>query len=391
MKAYCVQADWAPKPGYILSEREKTTMRALRGNLIWKNIRTGIVDLPMPEIKRDEVLIKVGACGVCGSDIHMEEVGEDGYTVYPGHTKFPLVLGHEFAGEVVEVGRDVTSVRTGDLIAVEQIQWCGKCQACRTGMFNQCLNLEEVGLSSDGGFTEYAVVNERFCCNINSIAELLGSKLAALEAGALIEPTAVAYSGMVINSGGMKPGSNVVVFGNGAIGLASISLAKAFGAAKIIVFGTNEVRNELAVVAGADHVLNPNELANNGSSPSQAVMDLTMGIGAAMIVEAAGNGAKTYPEITKSIAIRGKIVQLGMEALYTPIDLTALQVKNAAIYGSLGHAGSDIYPSVLRMMASGRIDMRKIVTARFPLKDTHEGILASKSRKHGKVLVGQHY
>jgi threonine dehydrogenase-like Zn-dependent dehydrogenase len=391
MKAYCVQADWAPKPGYQLNEREKTTMRAARGNFVWKNIRADIIDLPMPQIKEDEVLIKVGACGVCGSDIHLIETGEDGYTVYPGHTKFPLILGHEFAGEVVETGSAVKSVEIGDLIAVEQIQWCGRCQACRIGMFNQCHNLEEIGLSANGGFTEYAVVNEKFCCNINSIAELLGSKLAALEAGALIEPTSVAYSGMVVNSGGLKPGSNVVVFGTGAIGLASVSLAKAFGAAKIIVFGTNDARNKLAVIAGADHVINPNELAKNGSTPSQVVMELTKGIGAAMIVEAAGNGAKTYPEITKCIAIRGKIVQLGMEALNTPIDLTALQVKNAAIYGSLGHAGSDIYPSVLRMMASGRIDMRKIVTARFPLKDTHEAILASKSRKHGKVLVGQYY
>jgi threonine dehydrogenase-like Zn-dependent dehydrogenase len=391
MKCYYAEADWAPKPGYKLNERELKDKRAMRGNFVWKNIRASLTDRPIPEIKDDEVLIRVGACGVCGSDLHLTKMGADNYSAYASHVRFPVILGHEFSGEVVEVGKDVTKVKVGELIAVEQCQWCGKCQACRIGLFNQCEYLEEIGLTADGGFAEYAVVKEKFCCNIDEIETLLGNKLAALEAGALVEPTAVAYSGMQINGGGFNPGSNVAVFGTGAIGLASIALAKAFGAAKIIAVGRNTARNPVAKEVGADHVLSTIELKKQGISPGEAILELTGGIGAAMIVESAGNSAETYPEIVKCIAIRGKVIQLGIEPNPSPVEMVPIIRKNASIHGSVGHAGSDIFPSVIRLMASGRIDMRKIVTARYPLDNVKEALDIKNVKNNVKILVSQHY
>lgn len=391
MKAYLTEAEWAPKSGYILNEREKADKRAMRGDLVWKNIRSSFKDVPIPNIKRDEVLIRVGACGVCGSDLHAISMDQDNFSLLASHTRFPLILGHEFSGEVVELGQDVKSIKIGDLIAVEQCQYCGKCSACRMGMFNQCEQLEEIGLSADGGFTEYAVVQERFCCPINIIAERLNDRMAALEAGALVEPTAVAYSGIQINGGGIKPGSNVAVFGTGTIGMASVALAKAFGASRVIAIGRNESRNSLAQELGADHVFSTLDLAKQGTSPAEAILEITHGIGVRTVIEAAGNSALTYPEILKCMAIGATIINLGVEAKPAMIDMLPLLRKNARIQGSLGHAGSDIYPSVIRLMESGQIDMRKIVTARYPLNHVAQALDHTTAKQNLKILVSQHY
>lgn len=393
MKAFMVEGEWAPKPDYILSPRELKEKRAMRADLVYKNVTTGLKSVPIPEISDDDVLIKVGACGVCGSDLHAIGRDAEGYSTFASHVKLPVILGHEFSGEVVEVGKNVTNTKVGDIISVEQIRWCGTCRVCRTGMFNQCENLEETGLSCDGAFAEYALVPQKYVCVINDIAERLGDKQAAFEAGALAEPTCVAYSGIQINSGGIKPGSNVAIFGVGPIGLASVELARAFGAAKIFVFNTNPARDYLAKAMGADYVFNPRTLKEQGTSAGEVVLELTNGIGAGTIVEATGNFSEVYPEIMKCIGIGAHIVQLGIGAKPAIFDTMPLLRKNAHIIGSLGQAGSDIFPSVLRLMASGRIDMRKMITGRFKLDDVSQAIADSGKRElgHGKVMVSQFY
>lgn len=393
MKAFMVEGEWAPKPDYILSPRELKEKRAMRADLVYKNVTTGLKSVPIPEISDDDVLIKVGACGVCGSDLHAIGRDAEGYSTFASHVKLPVILGHEFSGEVVEVGKNVTNTKVGDIISVEQIRWCGTCRVCRTGMFNQCENLEETGLSCDGAFAEYALVPQKYVCVINDIAERLGDKQAAFEAGALAEPTCVAYSGIQINSGGIKPGSNVAIFGVGPIGLASVELARACGATKIFVFNTNPARDYLAKAMGADYVFNPRTLKEQGTSAGEVVLDLTNGIGAGTIVEATGNFSEVYPEIMKCIGIGAHIVQLGIGAKPAIFDTMPLLRKNAHIIGSLGQAGSDIFPSVLRLMASGRIDMRKMITGRFKLDDVSRAIADSGKRElgHGKVMVSQFY
>ncbi|WP_066646066.1 scyllo-inosose 3-dehydrogenase [Christensenella timonensis] len=391
MKCYVLEGEWSPKEGYCLNEREKRDHRAARGNLVWKNLRAGIVTREDPQIRDDEVLIRVGACGVCGSDMHAAEMDDEGYTKFSGHLRLPVIMGHEFAGEVVEVGKDVKDYRVGDLIAAEQIRWCGKCPSCRIGKFNNCYELEEIGLSADGAFSEYAVVPEKYCCNINGIAELLGNKQAAMEAGALSEPTGVAYNGMMINGKGVTPGSHVAVFGSGPIGLAAIALARAAGAAKVFAFDTVNEKLELAKKVGADFTYNPVELAKQGSSAADAVMEDTAGIGCKMIVEAAGNPDRTYPDIVQLMSIGANVVQLGMRGGLSQIDLTPFLIKGCAFTGSLGTAGNAIIPSVLRMMEQGNIDMRKIITGRYHLDLTAEAIEDAKSGVHGKILVSQNY
>ncbi len=393
MKAFVMDGEWAPKPGYVLSEREITEHRAMRADFVYKNVTAELKEVSIPQIGDTDVLIKVGACGVCGSDLHAMGSDAEGYSAFASHVKLPVILGHEFSGEVVEVGKNVKTTKVGDIISVEQIRWCGTCRVCRTGMFNQCENLEETGLSIDGAFAEYALVPEKYVCVINDIAEKLGDKMAAFEAGALAEPTCVAYSGIQINGGGIKPGANVAIFGVGPIGLASVELARAFGAAKIFVFNTNPARDHLAKLMGADYIFNPRELAKQGTSAGDVVLELTNGIGAGTIVEATGNFDAVYPDIIKCMAVGARVIQLGIGAKPATFDTMPLLRKNAHIVGSLGQAGSDIFPSVLRMMAAGRIDMRKMITGRFALNDTAKAIADSGKRDlgHGKVMVSQFY
>lgn len=394
MRAFVGEAVWAPKPGYTLSERERSDHRAMRADMIYRDVHAGVKDVDIPEIAEDEILIRVGACGVCGTDLHVLGSGEDGYSAYSSHIKFPVILGHEFCGEAVEIGKSVEGVKEGDIIVAEQIRWCGTCRVCRTGMFNQCENLEETGLSCDGAFAEYAVVPRKYICVANGLLDACsGDRMAAFEAGALAEPTAVAYSGMQINGGGIKPGANVVVFGCGPIGLAAIGLARAFGAAKIFAFNTNPARDHLAWDMGADVVLNPRELKKQGTSAGAVVMEQTDGVGAGMIVEATGRYSDVYPEIIHCLGVGARVVQLGIGPTPVIFDGGPLLRRNAHIVGSLGHAGSDIFPSVLRLMISGRIDMRKMITGRYNLEDCGQAIADSGKRElgHGKVMVSPLY
>lgn len=387
MRAFYVEADYAPREGYVLSQREKDTGRALRGNKIWKNIRGSVVDRPMPVCGDDQVLLKVGAAGICGTDQHLLRKDADGYTMYDGHSKYPIITGHEFSGEIVEVGKNVKKLAVGDLVSVESMHWCGQCDACRRGMFNQCKDLEEPGLTYDGGFAEYAAVNAKYCYKLNDIMNFYGGdKMTAFELGAMVEPTGVAYNGIFVRAGGLRPGGHAAVFGCGPIGLAAIQLLKTSGAAKLIAFESVPERVELAKKCGADAVYDPTSF-KDADEQAELLMDLTNGAGISLFAECAGATKFTYPVMAKSLAIGGKTAQIGHTVGLTPVDVFGWQWNAAIIAGSNGQSGQGIYPDVIALMASGRIDMRKMCTGRYNLEDIDEGMKIMA----GKVLVSTEY
>jgi len=382
MKGLVVSAEWSPKPGYVVSQFEKTTGKAITGNSIWKNPKLEVKEVPDPTPGPKDVVLKVRACGVCGSDVHFYETDSDGYMLYPGLTKFPCVIGHEFSGEVVEVGSEVKDLRVGDMVTAEEMIWCGECVPCRNGYPNQCLNLEEIGFTINGAFADYIVIGAKYCWKIDEIAERYGDREKAFEAGALVEPTSVAYNGMFVRAEGFKPGGYVVVFGAGPIGLASIALAKASGASKIIAFEISNRRRELARLVGAEYVYNPAEV-----DPVEVILDVTKGAGADMLVESAGAPTKTIPVMEKTLAIGGKIVQIGRAAERVPVYLEYFQTHAGQIFGAQGHSGYGTFQNVIRLMASGRIDMTQIITSRFSLSDAVSAIKKTSQREDGKVMV----
>lgn len=392
MRGFYVTADWEPKVGYKLSERESSTKRSARGNNIWRNISGTVTDRPVPAPADDEVLLKVGAAGICGTDAHLLLKDDDGYTKYDGHSKYPIITGHEFSGEIVELGKAVRQkLKVGDLVSVESMNWCGECDACRMGMFNQCKNLEEPGLTFDGGFAEYAVVKAKYCYLLNDIMNFYNDKMTAFELGSMIEPTGVAYNGLFVRGGGIRPGGHVAVFGAGPIGLAAISLMKTSGAAKLICFETTEERRQLAKDCGADYVYDPISLSKDGINASELLMELTNGRGISLFAECSGATNATYPVMAGALAIGGKTVQIGHSIGKTSIDLYPYMFNAGGISGSNGQSGQGIYSDVIALMASGRIDMRKMVTGRVHLEDIEVGLAQAANRVSGKVLVSMDY
>ena len=382
MKGLVLDAKWEPREGYELSEFERRTGKAITGSSVWRHPKLEVKEVDKPAPKPDEVVIKVKACGICGSDIHFYETDADGYILYPGLTKFPTIIGHEFSGVVEEMGSEVQDLKPGDMVTSEEMIWCGYCTPCRNGFPNHCVNLEEIGFTIPGAMAEYIAVGAKYCWKIDAIAEHYGDEDKAFEAGALVEPTSVAYNGIFERGGGFRPGAYVAIYGAGPIGLAATALSKAAGAAKVIVFELSERRRELAKAVGADFVYSPCEVV-----PSEVVMDLTGGQGADMQVEAAGAPTKTIPEMEKALAINGKIVQIGRAAQRVPMYLERFQVRRSQLFGSQGHSGHAIFPSVIRLMAAGLIDMTKIITARFDLDHAVEALERATKREDGKIMI----
>ena len=387
MKGLVLTAQWDPRPDYRVSDWERRTGKAVTGSSVWRTPRLSLETLADPTLGANDVLLRPRACGVCGSDVHFYETDGQGYMLYPGLTKFPVVIGHEFSGEIIEVGSAVTELKPGDMVTCEEMIWCGECTPCRNGYPNQCLRLEEIGFTINGAQAEALAIGAKYCWKINALAERYGTKEKAYEAGALCEPTSVSYNAMFSRAEGFKPGGHVVVFGTGPIGFAAIALARASGAAKIIAFEVAPIRQELARKVGADVVLDPTQLERQGTKPRDAILELTEGEGAAMLVEAAGAPPRTIPEMEAAMAVGGKIVMIGRASERAPVYLEHFQTHAAQIFGAQGHSGYGNFPNVIRLMASGRIDLTPIITSRFTLDQGVQAIEKATRREDGKVMI----
>ncbi len=380
MKGLFIEAEWSPREGYKISDFEKESKKAITGSSVWKNSRLVIKEVKEPKPGDDEVLIKVKACGICGSDVHFYEKDKEGYILYPGLTKFPCIIGHEFSGEIVERGKNVKSLKVGDKVTAEEMIWCGHCNPCRNGYPNQCENLEEIGFTIDGGIAEYICIGAKYCWKIDEISGKDEREI--YSKGATVEPTSVAYNGIFVRGEGFKPGAYVGVYGCGPIGLAAIALCRAAGASKIIAFEVTEKRQQLAKELGADYIFNPLEV-----DVVSTILEITDGYGCDMQVESAGAPAKTLINAEKVIAIGGKIVQIGRASERVPLYLENLQVRAGQIYGAQGHSGYATFQNVIRLIAQEVIDTSKIITSYFTLENSIDAIKKASARDEGKVMI----
>lgn len=389
MKAAVISAEWAPRPDYALSEEERRTHMARVGSAVWKNPRVQVQELEDPRPGAHDVIVRVAAAGLCGSDLHFFETDAEGYMHYPGMARFPSVPGHEVAGEVVETGAEVRSLRPGDLVCLDDMVCCGACEPCRRGFPNQCENLDDVGFTMNGGCAELLRVPARNCWNINALlGRYQGDRNRALEAGAGIEPFTVAYNALFECAPRLKPGAFATVFGAGAIGLAAVQLLRASGAARIIVFEHHAHRRELARQFGAHDVFPANGPEAGGKRPPrEIVMELTGGAGADVHVEAAGAFNHTVTEMEACAANGCQIIIIGRDRLRVPLFLENLQVKKANVIGAMGNTGYGTYPNVIRMIAAGLLDPTPMVTDRFSLEQFELALAKAKSRQGGKVLL----
>ena len=337
-----------------------------------------VQEVEEPNVVEGSVKIKVKWCGICGSDLH-EYLGgpifipQDAPHPISGD-KAPVILGHEFSGEVVEVGKGVFDIEVGDRVAVEPIVACGKCDACMEGKYNLCKSLGFHGLcGGGGGFAEYTVFPAEF---VHKIPDSL-----SFEKAALIEPIAVAIHSLRI--GKFVTGQTAIVLGAGPIGLATIEALKAAGASLVIVMQRKSIRQEYAMRAGADEVIDPNDL-----DVAEEVKRLTGGRGVDISFET--TGAKIgFDAGIESIKYNGTMVVTSIWENEININPNALVFTEKNVIGTIAYRNE--FPATISQMSDERIKAQGYITKKIVLDDIVEegfGTLTGPQKKqHVKILV----
>lgn len=323
--------------------------------------KMGFEERDIPQPKDDEVLVKLEYVGICGSDLHYYESGAIGdYVVKP-----PFVLGHEPGGTVVEVGKNVTHLKVGDRVALEPGKTCGHCEFCKTGRYNLCPDVVFFATPPvDGVFQEYVAHEAGLCFKLPDNVSMME--------GALIEPLAVGFH--AARQGGAQAGQVAVVTGAGCIGLVSMMALKAMGVSKVYSVDVMDKRLDKALELGADGVIN-----GSREDAVKKVMELTGGMGCDLVIETAGTEITTRQavQMTKKGAT---IVLVGYSKtgeIKMPISLALdkeLTFKTVFRY-------RHIYPMAIDAVASGRVNLKGIVTNEFALDDIQEAMDESVNNK----------
>jgi len=318
-----------------------------------------IKEVPVPHPGKDEVLVKVKAASICGTDINIYD-----WTPWAeGHLAPPAIIGHEVVGEIIEINSDdPQGLQIGDLVSSETHIFCGKCYQCRIGNKHICENMELFGIGRDGGFAEYAVIPVRTAWkNDTSIP---------LEWMSTQEPLGNAVN--VVQTAGVM-GKVVAVFGLGPTGLCAVAVAKAYGATKVIGINRGEFRRELGTKMGADEVY---EMLPDKYTDSVDV-----------VLEMSGN-ADVICDALKAARIAGTIVFFGIPKKEVSLDLGNFFInKELTAKSVFGRKIWQTWYQVKDLLVNKKVDLSKIITHRFKLSEFEEAMKAMKSGKAGKVLL----
>jgi L-iditol 2-dehydrogenase len=306
-------------------------------------------DFPDPVASDDDVLVRVKACGICGSDVH-------GFTGKTGRRIPPLIMGHEAAGIVEGLGKNVRGFKKGERVCFDSTVYCNKCDACLAGLFNRCDKRQVLGVSvpefkRHGAFAEYVAVPWWI---VSKIPDGLSFVHAAL-----LEPASIGTH--AANRAPISNNDTVVVIGAGTIGLFILQAAKLRGAAKVIAVDINEFRLDIAKKLGAVRLINP-----LNSDLSEAILQETEGKGANVTLEAVGY-AKTFADAVAITRMGGYIVAVGNLERKAEFDLQQLVAKEHTFTGS--YASSGEFRDCIGLVASDKINVEPLISDVLPLKE----------------------
>ncbi len=321
-------------------------------------------EAPLPEPGPGEVRVRVEACGLCGTDLHLLRAG-----FAPGHTP-----GHEIAGRVDAVGSGVSGLAPGDPVAVEPLLSCGRCEACRSGRDSICPELRLVGIHVPGGFAEHVVVPAR---RLFPVPHDLDARLAALA-----EPVAVALHGL--HRGGVAPGARVLVLGAGAIGLLTVLAARAAGAGEVLLTARHPHQAALGRDFGATRVLAESEASRDG------LIELGRRTPANLVVETIGGGSDALQSAAWALAPGGAISVLGVFTAPIQLDSFPLLLREADLAWSncyaRNRARADFEEAVL-LIDRERERLARLVTHALPLARIGDAFAVAGDKKAGAIKV----
>lgn len=324
-----------------------------------------VTDLPTPHAGPGELVLRNQVCGVCGTDVHIYH-GEPGSAdVNP-----PVVLGHEYSGEVVEVGKGVTGFAVGDHVTVDPNIYCGHCAYCQNGKKQLCPSMEAIGVTRDGGFAQYSLIPASQAFKLEPTVPW--------EAAAMAEPLACCLHG--IDLAGIQVGDKVCVVGGGAIGLLMVQLAKLSGASQIVLSEPNEKRRQVGLQLGANAAIDPTR------PDAQEAFAQVLDGGANVVIECVGN----VPAVKSAFQFAGKgatVLLFSVPKVDATFDLPLFDVykKELTIKGSF--VNPDTHARAVALINSGRVDFDPIITHRFTLDQLPEAIAMQMSDASIKVVV----
>lgn len=335
--------------------------------LVKQSAGSGFVlkDVPEPSIRDDEVLIRVRRAGVCGTDVHIYEWDDWA----KGRCKPPFVVGHEFAGEVAQVGKLVTDVREGDRVTAEGHIVDGRCLLCRTGNAHVCPYTRIIGVDRDGCFAEYISMPGT---NVWHLDDNI-----SFDIGGIHDPMGNAFHTALTAD---IPGATVLITGCGPIGIFAVGICAAAGASRIIASDVNDTRLALAKTMGAHDAVHPEEA-------EATVKRWTNGLGVDVVLEMSGVPSAIHQAFAL-VRVGGRVQMLGIPA--KPIDVnfaTEIIFKGITIYGVVGRRMYDTWHQMTRFLRSGEFDPTPVITHRFPLEEIDEAMRVIKSGEAGKVIL----
>lgn len=331
-----------------------------------------IEEIELPKLKPDEILVKIEACGICGSDVecYIGKSAEGRYDIAP------YTPGHEWAGQIVEIGNRVSTFNVGDKVTGDCVLDCGYCCNCKNGkMPSACENMRETGFRPDSpeGMGEYLIIEERY-------AHKLPDEW-SYEEGALVEPFSVGYFGIWGNGGYVDASDTVIIFGAGPIGLSALIVAKV-ARAKVIIVEPFKNRNNLALKLGADEVIDP-----TACNLKDEILKLTDGFGGSVVIEASGNDnaiASIFDVAGHSARVRLIGHSVGRKV---PVEIGLTIWKTLAITGSGGI--KNFMPRTIRFMEriKNEFDFKALISHRYPFKDIHAAFNKAASDKKNAFKV----
>ncbi len=326
----------------------------------------GLKEVEVPAIRDTEVRVQVKRAAICGTDIHIYF-----WTPYAQQRlKLPMIFGHEFCGEVVEVGKNAKRLQKGDLVAVETHIPCEVCFQCNTGLMHVCRDMKIIGVHSTGTFSEYAAIPEICAWKL--------SPSTSPDIGAVYEPFGIGVHSLARHK---VAGKRVLITGAGPIGLFALAVARMSGAMKLFSSDVSEERLALARRLGADLTLNPQKV-----DVVKEIMKATGDFGVDIFVELSGNGEACRTGL-KALRRGGAASLVGLFNNTVELDLVNDVIyKEATVYGITGRTMFSTWTEAADILDSGRLDISPVLTHHFALEEFEKAFETAHSGKCGKII-----